>query len=74
MHINKTFNDTSDKTINYATRESKGYELDLVYMFAREYNYKVNLINLEFNESNRMNYLLEGKEILQEGILPSLKI
>jgi hypothetical protein len=48
MHVNKTLNDTSEKTINYATTldliptnfieftESKGYELDLVYMFARE--------------------------------------
>ena len=41
--------------------EPKGYELDLVYMFAREYNYKVNFINLGFNESNRIDYLLEGK-------------
>ena len=32
-------------------------KLDLVYMFAREYNYKVNLINLEFNDSNRIDYL-----------------
>jgi hypothetical protein len=79
MHINKTFNDTSDKIINYATTldliptnflefgESKGYELDLVYMFAREYNYKVNLINLDLNESNRINYLLEGKANITGG-------
>ena len=79
MHVNKTLNDTSEKTINYATTldliptnfieftESKGYELDLVYMFAREYNYKVNLINLDLNESNRINYLLEGKANITGG-------
>ena len=79
LYVNKTLNDTSEKTINYATTldliptnfieftESKGYELDLVYMFASEYNYKVNLINLNFNESNRINYLLEGKANITGG-------
>lgn len=79
LHVNKTLNDTSEKTINYATTLDliptnfmqlnlpKGYELDLVYMFAREYNYKVNFINLDLNESNRINYLLEGKANITGG-------
>ena len=79
LQINKTVNDTSEKTINYATTldviptnfmefgESKGYELDLVYMFAREYNYNVNFINLESNDSNRIDYLLEGKANITGG-------
>ena len=48
-------------------RESKGYELDLIYMFAREYNYKINFINLELNESNRINYLLDGSANITGG-------
>ena len=80
LHVNKTLNETSEKTINYASTleviptnfiemaEPKGYELDLVYMFAREYNYKVNFINLGFNESNRIDYLLEGKANISGGI------
>ena len=79
MHINKTLNESSEKTINYATvldliptnymefGESKGYELDLIYMFAREYNYKINFINLELNESNRINYLLDGSANITGG-------
>ena len=81
LHVNKTLNDTSVKTINYATTldviptnylefgESKGFELDLVYMFAREYNYKVNFINLDHNDSDRIDYLLEGKANITGGLL-----
>ena len=81
LHVNKTLNNTSEKTINYATTldviptnyiefgEPKGYELELVYMFAREYNYKVNLINLEFNDSDRIEYLLQGKANITGGII-----
>ena len=80
LHVNKTLNDTSVKTINYATTldviptnylefgESKGFELDLVYMFAREYNYKVNFINLDHNDSDRIDYLLEGKANITGGL------
>lgn len=79
LHVNKTLNESSEKTINYATvldliptnymefGESKGYELDLIYMFAREYNYKINFINLELNESNRINYLLDGSANITGG-------
>ena len=38
-------------------------------MFAREYNYKVNLINLEFNDSDRIDYLLEGKANITGGMI-----
>ena len=81
LHVNKTLNDSSEKIINYATTldviptnfiefgEPKGYELDLVYMFAREYNYKVNFIDLEFNDSNRIDYLLEEKANITGGII-----
>jgi polar amino acid transport system substrate-binding protein len=79
LHVNKTLNESSEKTINYATLldlnptnflefgESKGYELDLIYMFAREYNYKINFINLDLNESNRINYLLNGSANITGG-------
>ena len=81
LHVNKTLNDTSEKTINYATTldviptnymefgESKGFELDLVYMFAREYNYKVNFTDLDLNDSNRIDYLIEGKANITGGLL-----
>ena len=47
--------------------EPKGYELDLVYMFVRECNYKINFINQGFKESNRVDYLLEGKANITGG-------
>ena len=81
LHVNKTLNDSSEKTINYATtldviptnyiefEEPKGYELDLVYMFAREYNYKVNFIDLGLNDSDRIEYLLGGNANITGGMI-----
>ena len=40
--------------------EVKGYELEILYKFAREKNYNLNLISLEA-DSERISYLLEGK-------------
>ena len=81
LHVNKTLNDSSEKTINYATtldviptnyiefEEPKGYELDLVYMFAREYNYKVNFIDLGLNDSDRIDYLSYGNANITGGMI-----
>jgi hypothetical protein len=38
-------------------------------MFAREYNYKINFINLDLNESNRINYLLDRRANITGGHL-----
>jgi len=44
----------------------KGYEFELIYMFARQYGYKVNFISLE-NDVQRISYLTEGKANITGG-------
>ena len=44
----------------------KGLEFELIYMFARQYGYKVNFIPLQ-NDVERMSYLLEGKANITGG-------
>ena len=46
--------------------QPKGYEFELVYMFARQFGYKVNFISLE-NDPQRISYLTEGKANITGG-------
>ena len=78
LHINNTLNTSSEKTITAAfvmdliplgfmtKNASKGYELEILYKFAREKNYNLNLISLEA-DSERISYLLEGKADITGG-------
>jgi ABC-type amino acid transport substrate-binding protein len=50
----------------YVLEEPKGYEFELVYLFAREFGYKVNFISLE-NDLQRISYLTEGKANITGG-------
>ena len=44
----------------------KGYEFELIYMFAKQFGYKVNFISLE-NDLQRISYLTEGKANITGG-------
>ncbi len=78
LHINNTLNTSSEKTITAAfiidliplgfmsKNEAKGYELEILYKFAREKNYNLNLISLEA-DSERISYLLERKADITGG-------
>ena len=50
----------------YHFEEPKGYEYELIYLFAKEYNYQINFTKLE-NDSQRMTYLTEGKANITGG-------
>ena len=50
----------------YSFDDPKGYEFELVYLFAKEYNYQINFIRL-YNDSERMTYLTEGKANITGG-------
>ena len=78
LHINSTLNTSSEKTITAAfvmdliplgfliKNEAKEYELEILYKFAREKNYNLNLISLEA-DSERISYLLERKADITGG-------
>lgn len=69
----------SEKTINvainmnfiplcfYIFQTPRGYEYELVYLFAKKYNYNINFISLE-NAADRMSYLIEGKANITGGL------
>ena len=50
----------------YHFEEPKGYEYELIYLFAKEYNYQINFTKLE-NDSQKMTYLTEGKANITGG-------
>ena len=50
----------------YNFEEPKGYEYELIYLFAKEYNYQINFTRLE-NDSQKMTYLTEGKANITGG-------
>ena len=50
----------------YYFEEPKGYEYELIYLFAKEYNYQINFTRLE-NDSQKMTYLTEGKANITGG-------
>jgi len=78
LTIDTNLNSSQGKTINvginmdfvplgfYYYGIPKGYEFELIYMFARQYGYKVNFISLE-NDLQRMSYLTEGKANITGG-------
>ena len=77
LHVDTNLN-TSGKMLNvainmdfiplcfYNLEEPKGYEFELIYLFAKEYNYQINFTKLE-NDSQRMTYLTEGKAEITGG-------
>ena len=79
LHIDTNLPTNEDtKTINVAINmdfiplcfyhfdEPKGYEYELIYLFAKEYNYQINFTRLE-NDPQRMTYLTEGKANITGG-------
>ena len=78
LHIDTNLNKSSEKTINVAINmdfiplcfyyfdEPKGFEFELIYLFAKKYNYKVNFTRLE-NDIERITYLTEGKANITGG-------
>lgn len=78
LHVDTNLNTSAEKTINvainmdfiplcfYYFNEPKGYEYELIYLFAKKYNYKVNFTRLE-NDIQRITYLTEGKANITGG-------
>ena len=78
LNVDTNLNTSSEKIINvaiimdfiplcfYHFEEPKGYEVELIYLFAKEYNYQINFIPLD-NDSQRMSYLTEGKANITGG-------
>ena len=78
LHVDTNLNTSAEKTINVAVNvdfiplcfyyfnKPKGYEYELIYLFAKKYNYKVNFTRLE-NDFQRMTYLTEGKANITGG-------
>lgn len=83
LEIDTNLNTSSEKIINvainmdfiplcfYDINDPRGYEYELVYLFAKKYNYQVNFTRLE-NDSQRISYLTEGKENITGVILQLL--
>lgn len=83
LEIDTNLNTSSEKIINvainmdfiplcfYGINDPRGYEYELVYLFAKKYNYQVNFTRLE-NDSQRISYLTEGKENITGVILQLL--
>ena len=71
LSVDTNLNASSEKIINVAINMDfiplcfyyfnipKGYEFELVYLFAKEYNYQINFTNLP-GDPERMTYLTEG--------------
>jgi len=78
LNVDTNLNTSSDKIINvainmdfiplcfYHLQNPRGYEFELVYLFAKEYNYQINFTRLE-NDEQRMSYLTEGKANITGG-------
>ena len=71
LHVDTSLNSSSDKIINVAINmdfiplgfyhldATKGYKLESIYLFAKEYNYQINFTRLD-SDSQRMTNLTEG--------------
>ena len=78
INVDTNLNTSSEKIINvainmdfiplcfYYLEYPKGYEFELIYLFAKEYNYQINFTRLE-NDAQRMSYLTEGKANITGG-------
>ena len=83
LHIDKNLN-KSAKIINaafymeirpmcyYEIEEEKGYELDLLYQFAKDKNYNVNLTRIN-KTYDRINYISEGLANITGGMFSILE-
>ena len=79
LHVDTNLNTSAEKTIIFADtmnfiplcfyyfNEPKGFEFELIYLFAKKYNYKVNFTRLE-NDTHRITYLTEGKANITGGL------
>ena len=50
----------------YQLNDPKGYEYELIYLFAKEYNYQINFTRLD-DDAQRMTNLIEGKANITGG-------
>jgi len=56
----------------YEIEEEKGFELDLLYQFAKEKNYNINLTRIN-TTNDRINYITEGLANITGGIFSILE-